>query len=704
MIDVTYTDTLPLHPQPERFESFSSHLMRIAEENCIDKLSALKKFLGVAMSNEEHFGDYPHYISETLLLRTACTKSQLLASTLYHVGKKFGRSMQPNALARFFNGGVGKSLRYCPCCLGEARYYLLPWQFLSLEGCPRHDCRLFDHCGHCGSPIPLFYLPAKVGVCPTCEKDLQSCSPERLSEQEVSRVSQRIADVEYLLSPLDEEQDNNIARMVGAKFRIFRQEKSHAIEDIADYLEMPVRAVKSLEQGTKDRSVYLQTYMRYAEYLDVTLQMILTAPLISHSKKKNNIPVRGGDITFLQLRQAKRVQREAELLDQIKQAIEELRVLGVPVTVTAISQHVHMDPSALKQYSAVKDMLRGVSDAARDERRKQRLQREEETFQEVQKAVAHFNALGQALSAQAISEYAQISVSRLYSYPRVSELLKQVLTKKIIQKQWETVDEQVIVDQVQKVICELRASGHILLQKTISSSVGISLHRLHSYPLVKTILQQVADERRLQGRVQSQLHGQEIVKRVQEAREQLRASNQPVSNKSVAELVGLSLKALYRYPEVKPLLAEIAEEYQQRCTERTLQREQDLLEQVRQAMQSLEECGRRITQQAIGDMVGYSDAGMLYYQEFRRLYRQVRDEFRQAREHQARQREELLLEHTENAIHELREQNMPVTLKNIGRMVGITGTALRKYPRIDELFQQLMNERREDSKKRARTH
>jgi transcriptional regulator with XRE-family HTH domain len=700
MIDITYLDALPLHPPPEDFESLSSYLMRIAEKNCYYERSILIKFMGVTM-NGGHFGDYPHHFSEKLILRTACTESQLLATTFYYVGKKFGRSTQPHALARFFNGSVGKSLRYCPCCLGEVNYYSLTWRFLSLEGCPRHGCRIFDHCGHCGNSIPLFYLPPKVGVCPSCEKDLQSCSPDFLSEQEMYKVRQQIADIEYLSSPQDEEQNGNVARMVGARFRMFRKEKKYKMEDIAEHLSIPARSIKSLEHGTKDRSVYLQTYIHYAEYLDVPLQEILTAPLASRPKKEKRPPFQRSGIPLPQLKQVKRAQREDELVDQLQRSIEELRALDVPITVTALSRHMHMALPALRQYPAVKDLLQRISNASRDERRKQRSQREEEILEEVQKAIAYFNALGQTLSIRVISEYIHVPASQLDSFPRVKMLLRQVSRKKAVQKQWESVDEQVIIDQVQRAISELRASGCIPSQEAISSKVGMSLYRLQLYSSVNSILQQVADEGRLQRRVQSQLHSREMVKRVQLAREQLRVANLPVSRKAVAELVGLNINALQRYPEVKPLLAEIVEEYQQQGPERAQQREQELLEQIQQAMHSLEERGRRITQQAVGELIGYSDTGMLYYQEVRKLYRQVKDEVRQARQQQAQQREELLLEEIQNAVHKLREQSMPVTLKQIGRMVGMTVVALRKYSRIDRLFQQLMEERQEDRRKRA---
>lgn len=686
MIELHYMDALPLHPPPRSFESLSSYLMRLAEENAVSELRTFAKLMGITVGYGEHFGDYPHRFTRELILRTTCTESQLLATTLYYIGKKFGRSTQPNALSRFFNGSVGKYLRYCPLCLSESAYYSLTWRFLSLSGCHTHQCHLLDCCGNCKEPIPLFTIPSRVGICPTCGEDLRASHAEVLSEQEVQRVYQQIAELEFFLSPQHEQQasnHDNMARAIGAQFRKLRQERHDTKEHVAEILGIPVRSIASIEQGVKECNMLFQTYMRYAEYLEVTLQVTWTAALAEGPKTNKRTTYQKKDVHNSRLKQARRQQREEELLKKVQIVIEELKSLKQPVTITSISRLAQVSIPTLRMYPAVKAVLEQIA----DEREKQRQQREEEVVEQVQQAIVYLNNSEQVISVQAISECVHLSEPQLWRLPSVKALLKQVLGKKFARKQMDCGSEQIIVEQVQKVIAELKASGQTPSQEKICRGVGISLYKLLQYPLIKTLLKQVADEERLQRREQSRLRSQEVVERVQQAIEQLRALKLLVSRKAIGELVGLSPTALHRYAAVRPLLANVVEEYQQRAPQ---QREQEVMEQVRQAIRHLQENGQPITQRSIGNLIGLSDTALLYYPSVKRLYNQIREENQQTREQQAQQREEQLLAEIQNAMHQLSNQQERVTLRNISRLVGMSVTSLRKYPRINVLFGQIM--------------
>src|SRR5258708_708111 len=134
-----YFDTLPLHPRPQQLESFTSYLIRIAEANGIRRYSQLNPFFGEYRSISS-FADYPPRSFGMLPVITNCGETELLKTTFYHVGKKFGKLYDSPWLAKFLSGVVASSLRYCPFCLQEALYYPLPWRFLPLAGCPKHAC------------------------------------------------------------------------------------------------------------------------------------------------------------------------------------------------------------------------------------------------------------------------------------------------------------------------------------------------------------------------------------------------------------------------------------------------------------------------------------------------------------------------------------------------------------------------------------
>ncbi len=85
-----YFDTLPLHPQPQPLESFTSYLTRVAEANGIRRYSQLNPFFGEYHSIS-HFADYPPPSFGMLPVLTSCGETELLRTTFYHVGKKFGK-------------------------------------------------------------------------------------------------------------------------------------------------------------------------------------------------------------------------------------------------------------------------------------------------------------------------------------------------------------------------------------------------------------------------------------------------------------------------------------------------------------------------------------------------------------------------------------------------------------------------------------
>jgi hypothetical protein len=67
--------------------------------------------------------DYPLTSFEEMPEATGCSKSQLLKTTFYHLGRKFGRSIAALRSDHFLLGSLVPCLRYCPACLSESSYY-----------------------------------------------------------------------------------------------------------------------------------------------------------------------------------------------------------------------------------------------------------------------------------------------------------------------------------------------------------------------------------------------------------------------------------------------------------------------------------------------------------------------------------------------------------------------------------------------------
>lgn len=501
---LSYINTLPLHPPPEPLESLSSYIMRIVEANGYDEIRTLYKLMGIFLNKASQFNDYPLQSFGTVALRTACSEPQLLATTLYYAGKKFGRSAQGHALSRFFHGSLGEYLRYCPLCLSLSAYYRLTWRFLVLTGCPLHHCRLLDRCGHCGQRIPLFNIPAKLGVCSHCDTALCQCPTEMLLQHELEVVQKRAADLEYLVTPQGWEEGEEIARTMGWRFKKIREERQYSIQQVVDGLAETVQVVRHLERGTREKRSSFQLYLTYADFLDTNLQTIFThtsLPPPKHRPKEESQPVRFSRST---IRYADSQLNEADLLKQVQKVIQDHRDLKAPYNLRTVCKEVHKTLSTLKRYPSIKAFLEQVSDEHHQERREKRLQFEDEVFEQVQQAIHDLSRLGRVLSEKVICEYVHRKLGQLRNIPRVNALLKQQLGKaRTLQRQLDECDEELVFERVRQAISDLRASGKPITQQKISRTVGLSLHTLKQNPKIKDMLEQVARTELLHRREQA---------------------------------------------------------------------------------------------------------------------------------------------------------------------------------------------------------
>src|SRR5437899_2866598 len=107
-----YYDVLPLHPQPEYFESLTSYLMRLAEINgilSIDGISALS-FPHQDRRITRDIADYPPVSLDKLAIAGACSEETLRQTTFFHLAVKFGRSTLPQPMSRFLSGCISQYL------------------------------------------------------------------------------------------------------------------------------------------------------------------------------------------------------------------------------------------------------------------------------------------------------------------------------------------------------------------------------------------------------------------------------------------------------------------------------------------------------------------------------------------------------------------------------------------------------------------
>ena len=278
---IYYFDALPLHPQPEYFESLTSYLMRLAEVNgisSVDGISALS-FPHQDRRITREIADYPPVSFGKLARVGVCGEEILRTTTFFHFAAKFGRSTLPQPLSRFLSGCVSQYLRHCPLCLAEQRvpYYPLFWRFIILTCCYKHKCQLLEACGHCGELIPLFTSPLQIGKCPKCQQNLKLCPAALISDELKLEVATNFHDdIVFLLTPQLWEVDGyNVVRRVGRQFAHSRQVKQITAVEMANKIGVTLTVVEGIERGNfQGRGATLQSYIKYAQYLSLSLKEV----------------------------------------------------------------------------------------------------------------------------------------------------------------------------------------------------------------------------------------------------------------------------------------------------------------------------------------------------------------------------------------------------------------------------------------------
>lgn len=275
-----YFDMLPVRLSILWLEGLTSYLIRSAEANGITSVDGVSAIFFPEQSRRitRELSDYLPVSVETLRLVTGRTQEELLQTTFFHVSRKFGRSAHPQATSRFLSGMISKSLRFCPQCLLEQGYYRLYWRFGNLEGCPVHRCRLLDMCPSCGTTIPIFKAPFRIGFCPRCGGDFRLCKSTQLEEENIMTASLWQRQLEFLL--LDQEwetRSRTFSRPMGRKLAQLRYEQGLSSMDAAKLVGITLTAVEGIERGnTWTRGAGLGDYLKYATYFGLQLQELFS--------------------------------------------------------------------------------------------------------------------------------------------------------------------------------------------------------------------------------------------------------------------------------------------------------------------------------------------------------------------------------------------------------------------------------------------
>jgi transcriptional regulator with XRE-family HTH domain/uncharacterized protein YqgV (UPF0045/DUF77 family) len=600
-----YFDSLPVHPQPQYLESLTSYLTRLAQANGLASMRQLFKlcFPGEPAKLSFQTGDFPPVSWGALPTLTQCSPERLLATTLYHIGRKFNRVLQARPLAHFLSGSIAyRFLRYCPQCLAEQGYYLLIWRFLVVEGCPDHGCRLLDTCGHCSQQLPLLEVLPKLGFCSRCGGDLRLCQAEPLSQNKLHRSQSGFQDFAYLITSQScEMSETCITRTIGKQFANWRQIRQLKLVDVAQCLNQSPSIIRSIEDGGENRRVKFQWYVQYADLLQISLRDVfentLTSPPVQTDEEKliNKIqqaiaileqqdqPVTQQTVAHMigantnifrhypqirtkwgQYKTQRRRQREAELATSVEQAIDSLRQQGKKVSRSAVSKMVGLSIDALKLFhptawTIVEEQSDYSSRASppsphkkgQPQQMRPLYKREDELLHKVDQAIQRLHQQGQSFSQRAIATLIGMSLPALLYYPRVKAVLR---ANQVEQGQ----NEDELLEKVKLALDKLETMGDRLSTQAVSRMVGVSPGTLSYYPRVRALItEQITQKHQKHQTRQRQQREAELIKNVTQAVETLTANGAKITQLAICDIVKVSPAQLKRYPQVKLLLDQV---------------------------------------------------------------------------------------------------------------------------------------------------
>ncbi len=142
-----------------------------------------------------------------------------------------------------------------------------------------------------------------------------------------------------------------------------------------------------------------------------------------------------------------------------------------------------------------------------------------------------------------------------------------------------------------------------------------------------------------------------------------------VSQRRIADLVGMTHWALRAYPCVKARLEQLAESLSPLDRHRVVQ----------EAVEQARVLGTSLSYQSIGERLGISAETLRRDSQIRAIVERAQNETRQRRENE-------LVGRVEQAIEELMSQGKKVTVSKVSRLVGMDHKGLERRPRIRELF------------------
>lgn len=313
-----------------------------------------------------------------------------------------------------------------------------------------------------------------------------------------------------------------------------------------------------------------------------------------------------------------------------------------------------------------------------------RQKHEDELVRRIQLAVETLKAQGRPLLQQAVCELVGMSLTALSHYPRTKTALSWVAQEQPwdIQRQNQRREQELIL-RVEQAIDSLQAEGKRVTKRAIANQVGMTARRLGYYPQVEALLTQAV-------RQQRERHVQELSAQVRQAMAQLQAQNRPVSKLGVARLLGCSIGAFKRYPQINALFTQVGKG----APQPSQPSETVSIEKVQEAISHLQAQDRPVTQAAVCQLAGLKRGDLKRYPQLAWAVQACR----QDKEKRVQRHKQTVADQVLQAIERLKSQGDPISQENICHLTGLLLHVFQDYPDLRALV--ALERRRYQQKKR----
>jgi len=251
-------------------------------------------------------------------------------------------------------------------------------------------------------------------------------------------------------------------------------------------------------------------------------------------------------------------------------------------------------------------------------------------------------------------------------------------------KQQECEGKEMLTKVIQA-IQKIQDTGKFLTFKAVAEFLGVSTYKFRYYPEIQEIIKNRA---RYQHHMtqRSLLREEEIVEKVRRAIQQLEEDQQRVTESAVCKIVGISRSCFTTYPHLREIIEKHADYRRRIQLEAIIRREDELLVQIEEAIQTLNSLNQRVTQEAIVAIVGMGQTSLRRYPRVKTLLKKEVGTYHHSTRTYYRVRENELVEKAKAAKEQLEVSGQIATQAAVARILGIDASYFKYYPNIKKVL------------------